>query len=439
MELGSRVRRGVLVVATAFAAVAAGTLPGAQASGDSAVVVRGATLPSGAKSQLNLVGCDSVFARTSQTVAPTISVVPGRPGNKRSLGFDLAGGNAVGSVSYVDQVAATTVAGMAVHAEAGTTGVAYVGYQAPEDVGTSLVWIGRAPLAVPAGSWTSINVPGLGYAWTQYDMSTQQPIGGEVGSSGIPAFTRAMGGEGAGFYMVGFGCDGNAFNTDAWQIGTFAGATTYDFEGYTTRTTIAGPDGPVEPGQRATLTGTVVDGAGAPVAGRAVLEAKQGDGTWDTVDVAPGPNPSAVVRPDETTTYRWKFFDRARYEGSVSSAFTVRVQDVVDTSEESTPDRSGQPADEPTGGPSAPPSSQAPNQAPAEQVAPPADTPTPPADTPPAAPATEQTEQPEPANEPEAPAADPPTGEQSPREQSPGEQSPGEQSAPAEAAEVPSG
>ena len=418
-------------MATAFAVVAAGTLPGAQASGDSAVVIRGATLPSSAKSQINLVGCDSVFARTSQTVAPTISVVPGRPGDKRSLGFDLGGGNAAGSVSYVDQVAATTVAGMAVHAEAGTTGVAYVGYQAPEDVGTNLMWIGRAPLAVPAGSWTSINVPSLGYAWTQYDMSTQQPIGGEVGSSGIPAFTRAMGGEGAGFYMVGFGCDGSAFTTDSWRIGTFAGATTYDFEGYTTRTTIAGPDAPVEAGQRATLTGTVVDGSGAPVSGRAVLEAKQGDGTWDTVDVAPGPNPSAVVRPDETTTYRWKFFDRARYEGSVSNPFTVKVADPAEPTEDPTRDQSEPPADQPTGTPSSPglqAPTQEPDQAPAEEVAPPADTPTPPADTPPAAPATEQTEQPEPAKEPEAPAADPPAGEQSA----------GEQSAPAEAAEVPS-
>jgi hypothetical protein len=408
-------------VATAFAAVAAGTLPGAQASGDSAVVVRGTALPSGAKSQLNLVGCDSVFARTSETVAPAITVVPGRPGNKRSLGFDLGGGNAVGSVSYVDQVAATTVAGMAVHAEAGTIGVAYVGYQAPQDVGTSLMWIGRAPLAVPASSWTSINVPGLGYAWTQYDMSTQQPIGGEVGSSGIPAFTRAMGGDGAGFYMVGFGCDGNAFNTDAWKIGTFAGATTYDFEGFTTRTTIAGPEGPIEPGKRATLTGTVVDGAGAPVGGRAVLEAKQGDGTWDTVDVAPGPSPSAVVRPEKTTTYRWKFFDRARYEGSVSGPLTVTVEDPAEQpAEQPTPDPSEQPADKPGGTPS----SQAPIDTPAEQVAPPADTATQPADAPPAAPATEQaeqtpqTQQPEPADEPAPPAADPPAGEQPTAEQS---------------------
>jgi hypothetical protein len=411
-----------LVVATAVAVVAAGTLPGAQAAGDSAVVVRGATLPSGSESQLNLVGCDSVFARTPEAVAPTLGVVPGGPSGKRSLGFDLAGGNAIGSVSYVDRVAATTVAGMSVYAAAGTTGVAYAGYQAPKDVGTSRVWIGRAALAAPAGTWTNINVPGLGYAWTQYDMSTQQPIGGDVGSSGIPAFVQAMGGDGTGFYMVGFGCDGNAFDTDAWRVGTLTGATTYDFEGYTTRTTIAGPGEPIEPGRRATLTGTVVDGSGAPVAGRAVLEAKQGDGTWDTVDVAPGPNPSAVVRPDRTTTYRWKSFDRARYEGSVSDPFTVEVQDpagepTTEPSDEPSHEPSDPPSDPPsdlpsgraTDEPSSPATSEAPTEAPvappAETATPPAETP--PAETPPAQPAVEESQPPaEPATEQSAPAAE---------------------------------
>jgi len=396
-------------VATAFAVVAAGTLPGAQASGDSTVVVRGAALPSGARAQLNLVGCDSVFGRTSERVVPTIGAVPGRPGNKRSLGFDLLGGNAIGSVSYVDQVAATTVAGMSVHADAGTTGVAYVGYQAPKDVGTSLMWIGRTSLAVPADDWTPVDVSGRGYAWTQYDMSTQQPIGGVVGSSGVPAFVRAMGGEGAGFYMVGFGCDGNAFNTDDWRIGTATAATTYDFEGYTTRTTIAGPDEAIEPGKPATLTGSVVDGSGAPVAGRAVLEAKQGDGTWDTVDVAPGPHPSAVVRPDETTTYRWKFYDRARYEGSVSGPFTVKVQAPDEPSE--APDPSDAPSDQPSGQPSDEPSAPATSQAPDETpVEPPAETTAPPAETSPSEPAAEETQPPaEPVEEPTAPAPDSPT------------------------------
>ncbi|WP_345526741.1 hypothetical protein [Nocardioides endophyticus] len=411
-------RRRFKVVAGAVATVVAAgalTLPGAEASGDSTVVVRGSALPEGSRSQLNLVGCDSVFGRTAEPVAPTIGVVPGRPGNRRSLGFDLVGGNAIGSVSYVDRVAATTTAGMSVHADAGTTGVAYVGYQAPKDVGTSLMWVGRAPLAVSAGVWTPVNVTGQGFAWTQYDMSTQQPIGGVVGSSGISAFTQAMGGDGAGFYMVGFGCDGNAFNTDSWRIGTSTGVTTYDFEGFTTRTTISGPDAAVEPGQRVTLTGSVVDGSGAPVTGRVVLEAKTGDGPWETVDVAPGPNPSVVVRPEESTTYRWKLYDRARFEGSVSAPMTIKVVGPEEPSEHPSANPSDPPAgDEPSGDPSTPVTSDAPRKAPAAPVQPPADTPTPAAETPPAEPAAQETPPAvEHASEPATPASDPPAAEQS--------------------------
>lgn len=413
-------RRRFKVVAGAVATlVAAGalTLPGAEASGDSSIVVRGSALPEGSRSQLNLVGCASVFGRTSEQVVPTIGVVPGRPGNKRSLGFDLLGGNAIGSVSYVDRVAATTVAGMSVHADAGSTGVAYVGYQAPKDAGTSLVWVGRAPLAVPADTWTPVNVTGQGFAWTQYDMSTQQPIGGEVGTSGIPAFTKAMGGDGPGFYMVGFGCDGNAFNTDAWRIGTAAGVTTYDFEGYTTRTTISGPDAAVEPGQPVTLTGRVVDGSGAPVDGRVVLEAKTGDGPWQTVDVAPGPNPSVVVRPEESTTYRWKLYDRARFEGSVSAAMTIKVVKPAEPSEEPSTDPSDQPS-EPAGGPSDEPSSPRTSEPPAEAPSAPSEAPaddasTPPAETAPTEPATEETPPAEHASEPTNPPTDPPADEPS--------------------------
>ncbi len=413
-------RRRFKVVAGAVATlVAAGalTLPGAEASGDSIIVVRGSALPEGSRSQLNSVGCESVFGRTPESIVPTIGVVPGRPGNKRSLGFDLLGGNAIGSVSYVDRVAAITVAGMSVHAEAGTTGVAYVGYQAPKDVGTSLMWVGRASLAAPADAWQPVNVTGAGYSWTQYDMSTQQPIGGVVGTSGIPAFTQAMGGDGAGFYMVGFGCDGHPFNTDAWRIGSSSGVTTYDFEGYTTRTTISGPDAAVEPGQPVTLTGSVVDGSGAPVAGRVVLEARTGDGPWETVDVAPGPHPSVVVRPEESTTYRWKLYDRPRFEGSVSAPMTIKVVDRGEPTEEPSTDPSDPPseapADPPSDAPSAGPTSEAPTQAPESSVAPPADTPPAPAETSPAEPAAEETPPAEQASEPANPPADPPANDPS--------------------------
>jgi hypothetical protein len=421
MELGSTVRRATKVVAGAAAALTAAAalaLPGAEASGDATIVVRGASLPSGGRSQLNLVGCSSVFGRTAEAIAPMVGIAPGGPAGKRSLAFDLGGGNAVGPVSYVDNVAAVTVAGVSVYAPSGTSGVAYVGYQPPEDAGTTLMWIGRADVYGAAGQWTSVDVRGLGYTWTQYDMSTHAVVA-EVGSSGIPAFVQAMGGAGAGFFAIGFGCDGNAFNTDAWRIGSSDGTTTYDFEGFTTKTTINGPKDAVEPRTPVTLTGHV-DGP----AGRVVLEAKQEDGTWDTVDVAPGPNPSAVVRPTETTTYRWRFFDRPAYEGSVSEPFTVQVAQPDDPSEPPT----GDPTEDPTGEPTAPPSDEPTAPASSEAPADPAVESTPPADTPTPDPTPEVVEPPvePPTDQPTAdPLADPPAGEQA--------------TAPADSAEVSAG
>src|SRR4051812_46944002 len=116
-ELGTAVRGRVKVVApvllaAGLAAGAAGDLAGASGVGDSRVEVRGLAFPANAATQLNLVGCASVFGRSAEAPTPMMGVVPGGPAGKRSLGFDLTGGNAVGPVSYVDHVAATTVAGL---------------------------------------------------------------------------------------------------------------------------------------------------------------------------------------------------------------------------------------------------------------------------------------------------------------------------------------
>lgn len=399
MRRAVKVVAGVAVALTGAAALA---LPGAEASGESTVVVRGAALPAGSLSELNLVGCASVFGRTAEPVTPMIGLSPDGGTGKRSLAFDLAGGNAVGSVSYVSNVAATTVAGMSAYAEGGTTGVAYVGYQAPADRGTSRMWIGRASLTVPAGAWTGVNVAGLGFAWTQYDMGTHQSIGGEVGSSGVPAFTRAMGGDGAGFFMVGLGCDGHAFSTDAWRIGTADAATTYDFEGYRTSTTIGGPTAPVEAGQRVTLTGRAVDDRGAPVSGaRMVLQSLRPGGSagdrndWQTVQVTTGASVSVSLRAQETTTYRWQVFTTPSADGSVSDPLTVTVADTVDPSP-----GPGEPGNASTSSTtSEPPSQQAPavqQQAPAQEQAPGA-----PASTPPVTPAADPTVAPTPEQTPE--------------------------------------
>ena len=64
----------------------------------------------------------------------------------------------------------------------------------------------------------------------------------------IPAFVKAHGGDGPGFFTIGFGCDGRSFNMDAWRIGSPGAVATYDLEGLTTVTSISGPDGAIEAG-----------------------------------------------------------------------------------------------------------------------------------------------------------------------------------------------
>lgn len=400
-----------MVIATTLTVMAAGALPGASASGDSSIVVRGTDFPAGNRAQLSAVGCDDVFQRSAEPVRPMLGLATG-PGatGERSLGFDTAGGSAVGIVGYVESIAGTSVAGLSVHAESGTTGVAYVGYQAPSDAGTSLMWIGRAALSAPASSgWTPVDVPGLGYSWTQYDLDTQRPIGGPVGSSGVPAFVQAMGGDGYGFYAVGFGCDGSPFNIDAWRIGSPGATATYDLEGYGTRTSIGGPSGPVQPGERVTLTGRVVDDLGAPASrARVVLEARQPDGTWDTVRVVVGASVAATVRVQETTTYRWTVFSTPSTEGSASEPLTVTVDRPDEKAPEPDPKATGTPAAKATEKPTEKPAAKAtekpaerPTATTTEQQPPPAvQQQTAPATEPAGPPAPEATGTPEPSSSP---------------------------------------
>ncbi|GAA4376297.1 hypothetical protein [Nocardioides caricicola] len=303
-------------------------LPLAPALADSTVVVHGTAFPSGRAAQLSFVGCDDPYLRAPEQPQPYVGIGPDQaPAGTRSLGYDAAGGNAVGSVHYVDSMLRTTVAGMSVHAPDGASGVTYAGYQEPADWGTGKVWFGRAALSAPAGGWTRVDAAGLAFTWTKYDMLTQRRLDQTAPASRIPAFVKAHGGDGPGFFTIGFGCDGRAFSMDAWRIGGPGGVTTYDLEGLTTTTSISGPNGVIDPGQEVTLHGAVVDNTGAPLPGaRLVLEAQGENGAWTLVEGAGGADPALTVAPEATTTYRWRFVDRPLAEGSASAPFTVEVR-----------------------------------------------------------------------------------------------------------------
>lgn len=315
----------------------------ASAAGDATVVVRGTDLPVGGPIELSYVGCARLYERTAEVPQPFVGLGPDQaPAGERSLRYDLAGGTALGSLSYARSMASTTTSGLSVQAPRGAAGVAWVGYQEPADFGTTTYWFGRADVSAPAGAWTSVETTGLTYTWSRYDMATRRAVGGATAAPSTLAAMIAERGDGPGFRTVGFGCDGNRFALDALRVGDATGTTTYDLEGLTTTTVMA-----ARPAPRGTvLTGVLRDGSGEPVVrGTLVLE-RQVAGGWETVQVVPAEavDATVTVAPEQTTTYRWRFADRPLAEGSVSEPTTVTVAPGQETSQQP----AQQPAQQPT-------------------------------------------------------------------------------------------
>jgi len=199
------------------------------------------------------------------------------------------------------------------------------------------VWFGRAALSAPAGGWTQVDAAGLAFTWTKYDMLTQSRLDETAPRTRIPAFIKQHGGDGPGFFTIGFGCDGRSFSTDAWRIGAPGAVTTYDLEGLTTTTTISGPDGAIDAGQEVTLHGSVLDNTGAPLTdARLVLESQGPNGDWSLVEGADGADVAVTVAPEVTTTYRLRFVDRPLAAGSASAPFTVEVRAADDKAPQKT-------------------------------------------------------------------------------------------------------
>lgn len=324
---GLRAGRFGLAAVTAFAVVATA----APAHADDTVVVQGTRFPDPARVGLSLVGCDDLYQRTDEPLTPRIGAGPGAvPEGRRSLGFDLAGGNAVGALFTVGSVLATTTASVAVNAPGRAEGVAYAGYQEPADAGTTLLWLGRSELATPGGAWQTVEATTRSYTWAKYDMTTRAPVAsGPSVAMTVPAFAAAHGGDGPGVYTIGFGCDGAPFSMDQLRVGGPGSVTTYDIEGLRTAVTIEADRPVVEPGQPVTISGRLSTETGdrVPHASMVLEQRRVGTPTWTPVLVAPvGPDGArAQVEPEERTFYRWRFVDRPLAEGAASMPLLLDV------------------------------------------------------------------------------------------------------------------
>ena len=322
--------REIMHVRTIMTALAATTLTltvGTLAASSPAHAAAGSRTLSGpatgdADVYLTYVGCTELLGSAA---APSSRINLGpyaAPIGRRSLGLVPTGaGSASGPYASFPSLAKLD-ASVAAAATGGSSGVSWVmtiTRQSP----TGTAWRGRTAVSVPAGSWTTVSTAALTYDWELVDLASGATVD-KVGSA-TPAKFAADHGDGYGFAVTGFGCDGKAFNLDAVRVS----GSTFDFEGVSLSTTIEADKKKVNPGEEVQLTGRVTDGAGRVTGDPLVLESRVPDGVW-----APVGNPvyasrdglaQVVVPVTETTEYRWHRPESQYADEGWSDVVTVTV------------------------------------------------------------------------------------------------------------------
>ncbi len=315
-------RRMVLVAALA----AAFSSPLAPALADDTVTVPGLAFPA-ADTYLTYFGCVDLYHADTRSPQVRIGRDGDVPAGRRSFGLRMPGsGTASGPVRRVESVAGTTVAGFAARADQGGAGVAYVWYSAP-DLLPGQVWSGRATLQTGA-AWQYVDAAAATYTWSRYHAATGEVVE-DGGTASIADFTAAHG-DGPGYLLAGFGCDGLPFSVDALRFGSPGAVTTYDLEGIAVSTTMRASHGTLPDNGEVTLTGATLDAGGVPIGSALVLQARA---EGQKVFVATG-HPlhsgldgivSAVVAPEVTTEYRWYLPDTGLADAGVSEPVRVSV------------------------------------------------------------------------------------------------------------------
>ena len=315
-------RRMVLVAAVA----AALSFPLAPAMADDTVVVPGLAFPA-ADTYLTYFGCTDLYH--ADTRAPQVRI--GRdgevPAGRRSFGLRMPGsGTASGPVRRVESVAGTSVAGFAARSDQGGDGVAYVWYSAP-DLLPGQAWSGRATLQ-SGTAWRYVDAAAATYTWTRYHAATGEVVE-DGGTATIADFTAAHG-DGPGYLLAGFGCDGQPFSVDALRFGSPGAVTTYDLEGIAVSTTIKASHGTLPGNGEVTLTGTTLDAGGVPIGSALVLQTRaEGHKMFTSTGhpLHPGLDGivSAVVAPEVTTEYRWYLPDTGLADAGYSAPVLVGV------------------------------------------------------------------------------------------------------------------
>ena len=375
--------REIMHVRSFMTALAATTLTlfvGATAASSPAQAAGGSRTLSGPATgdpdvYLTYVGCTELLGSAA---APSSRINLGpyaAPIGRRSLGLVPTGaGSASGPYASFSSLAKldASVAAAATSGSAGVSWVMSVTRKSP----TGTAWRGRAPISVPAGSWTTVSTAALTFDWELVDLASGATV--DTLGSATPAQFAALHGDGYGFAVTGFGCDGKAFNLDAINVS----GSTFDFEGVTLSTTIEADKKKASPDEEVTLTGRVTDRSGRVTGDPLVLESRVPDGAWSPVG-----NPvyasrdgvaQVVVRVTETTEYRWHRPESQYADEGWSDVVTVTVDKPAagspatppGTPPETTPDTpSDPPAGEPSGAQQSQQQAAAPQQSAEQQTA----------------------------------------------------------------------
>lgn len=270
------------------------------------------------------VGCQDFFGPTTAPQS-RLNLGPGAaPRGRRSLGLVPTGpGTASGPYTRFASLAALD-ASFSATSQTGTSGVSYVWVTAPDALpGTA--WSGRAETSLPAGGWQQVDAGSLTYTWQLVDLATRRPVA-EAGTATAAEFAAAHG-DGGGYVVTGFGCDGRPVNIDAVR----SASATWDFEGMALSTTIAAGADQVPAGEAVVLSGRVSDASGRLMGDPLVLETRAPGGQWRRVGgpqlVDPDGTTRAEARPEQTAEYRWYRPESQYADEGWSEAVLVRVQE----------------------------------------------------------------------------------------------------------------
>jgi hypothetical protein len=340
---GEQKERAVRRILGATALAAAASLLVGLPTITSAAASDGVTVRSGPGSAadgmfLTYVGCTGFFAPATAP-GTRVNLGPGAaPLGRRSFGL-VPSGPGTASGPYVPFTSlAGADASVAVTAAAGTSGASYIWTSAP-DAPAGHAWLGRATPAVPAGGWHTVDTTVLRYDWQLVNLVTGSMT---AGAPATPAEFVAAHGDGPGYVVTGFGCDGRAFNVDAVR----GAGQTWDFEGVALHTAITASAPQVQAGQDVVVSGQVTDSAGRMTGDPVVLQARTpGQGEWRAVSrptlVGPDGWSRVTVTVVEDTEYRW-FRPEGEYaDAGTSESVVVRAVPAPTpaTPEQSTPEQ----------------------------------------------------------------------------------------------------